>query len=344
MTQRASRARRGVAGTAVAGAALLAITGCGTTSENAPTAGPAKQQDLSQACKGPQGQYTIGVSQANKKEPYRERMDSEIEQFAKRVPQFTKVDVQDADKDNSKQVQQVESFITQKVNLLIISPNESTPLTQVVKKAYDANIPVIVLDRKVDGDSYTTWIGADNVEIGRKAGEFISQKLLPQGGPIVEIRGLSGSTPAKERHDGFMQGIQGKNINIVAEGDGGWERDGGKQQADQMLKAHPEVKVIYSQNDPMGEAAKLAAQDAGKPDIQVTGIDGLPIESGGIRAVQQGRLAATLVYPTGSKEAVETAKQILVDCKKDVPKKQTLPTELVTKDNAQQVYTRLNSQ
>ncbi|OZM72192.1 ABC transporter substrate-binding protein [Amycolatopsis antarctica] len=331
---------RAAAATALTACAVLAVAGCGTTSEN--TEGgqaPAQQKE----CGGPDGKYTIGMSQANVAEPYRERMDDDIRKAAEAVPQF-EVTFADAAKDNSKQVQDVETFMTQQIDLLVISPNEATPLTAVVKKAYDAGIPVIVLDRKVDGDAYTTYIGADNVDIGKQAGEFVATKLLPNGGNLLEIRGLAGSTPAKERSDGFKQGIEGKNITVVGSGDGDWERDKGQQQADALLKAHPDVNVIYSHNDPMGEAAQIAAQNAGKPDMKVVGIDGLPIEAGGIKAVEAGRLAATLVYPTGGKEAIDAAKKILVDCQGDgVQKAQTLPTELVTKENAAGVYAKLNA-
>jgi len=330
---------RGIAATAVTACAVLAVTGCGTTSEN--TQGGDQGAPAQAECGGPDGKYTIGMSQANVAEPYRERMDEDIRKAAASVPQFS-VEFADAAKDNSKQVEQVDNFITQQVDLLIISPNEATPLTSVVKKAFDAGTPVVVLDRKVDGDAYTTYIGADNVDIGRQAGEFVATNLLPGGGNLIEIRGLAGSTPAKERSDGFKAGIEGKNINIVGSGDGDWERDKGQQQADALLKAHPDVNVIYAHNDPMGEAAKIAAQNAGKPDMKIVGIDGLPIESGGIKAVEAGRLAATMIYPTGGKEAIDAAKKILVDCQTDVPKTQTLPTQLVTKENAAEVYAKLN--
>lgn len=333
---------RGTRITVLAASALLAVSACGTTSENSSgTPGGAGGQQQKE-CGGPDGKYTIGMSQANVQEPYRERMDADVRKAAEGVPQFETVNFADAAKDNSKQVEQVENFITQQVDLLIISPNEATPLTSVVKKAYDQGIPVLVLDRKVDGDAYTSFIGADNVDIGKQAGEFAAKTLLPSGGDLIEIRGLAGSTPAKERSEGFKQGIEGKNINIVGSGDGDWERDKGQQQADALLKAHPDVNVVYSHNDPMGEAAKIAADNAGKPDIKIIGIDGLPIEAGGIKAVEAGRLAGTFVYPTGGKEAIESAKQILVDCKKDVPKTQTLQTQLVTKENAAQTYAKLN--
>jgi ribose transport system substrate-binding protein len=323
---------------ALAACALLAVSACGTTSENSQPK-PGGGQAAPAKC-GPDGKYTIGMSQANVAEPYRQRMDDDIRKAAAAVPQFT-VNFADAAQDNSKQVEQVDTFLAQQIDLLIISPNEATPLTAPVKRAYDRGIPVLVLDRKVDGDAYTSFIGADNVDIGRQAGEYFAKTLLPNGGKIGVLKGLAGSTPAKERSDGFNEGIKGSNIQIVATADGDWLRDKGQQQADAMLKAHPDIQAIYSENDPMAEGARIAAQNAGKPDLPITGIDGLPIESGGIKAVSAGRLSATLIYPTGGKEAVDAAKRILIDCQQ-VPRTETLSTQLVTKENADQVYLELN--
>lgn len=318
--------------------AFGAVTACGTTHEN--TGAGSGQQGVTTTCHGPGGKYTIGMSQANVAEPYRQRMNDDIRAAAAAVPQFT-VNFADAAQDNSKQVEQVTNFITQQIDLLIISPNEATPLTGVVKQAYDKGIPVLVLDRKVDGNAYTEFIGADNVDIGRQAGQYFANVLLPQGGKIAELRGLAGSTPAKERADGFAQGIGGHNIQIVAAQDGDWLQDKGEQQADAILKANPDIQAIYSQNDPMAEGARIAAINAGRANLPITGIDGLPIEAGGIKAVEAGRISATFVYPTGGKEAIEEAKKLLLDCQ-TVPKTETLPTKLVTKDNAAEVYAELN--
>ncbi|TDD86293.1 ABC transporter substrate-binding protein [Saccharopolyspora karakumensis] len=319
-------------------AVAFAAAGCGTTSENT---GQVQAQDPTKDCQGANGKYTIGMSQANLAEPYRVRMDDDIRKAAQKVPQFEEVQFSDAAKDNSKQVTDVENFMTKQVDLLMISPNEAAPLTDVVRKAYNQGIPVVVLDRKVDGEAYTTYIGADNVAIGEQAGEFFKNTLLPQGGKIVQIKGLSGSTPAAEREEGFKQGIAGSKIEVVATADGEWERSVGQQKMDALLKAHPDIQAVYSQNDPMAEGAWLAAQAANRPDLKFVGIDGLPIPSGGIKAVEEGRLQATNLYPTGGAEAVEAAKKILVDCQQ-VPKTQTLGTELITKDNAAEVYGRLN--
>ncbi|MEV7036908.1 substrate-binding domain-containing protein [Amycolatopsis sp. NPDC051061] len=318
-------------------ALVLILAACGTTHENS---GQGASTSAA-ACKGAEGKYTIGVSQANVAEPYRKQMDDDIARAAKQYPQFT-VNFADAQQDNAKQVADVENFLTQRIDLLIISPNEATPLTAVVKKAYDKGIPVLVLDRKVDGDAYTQWIGADNVDIGRQAGQYLAGKVLPRGGKIAEIRGLAGSTPAKERQDGFAKGIEGRGIDIVTTVDGDWLREKGQQQADAIFKSHPEIQAVYSQNDPMAEGAYLAAKAAGLDQkIKFIGIDGLPIPSGGIKAVEAGRLAATFVYPTGGREAVASAKSILIDCAKPA-KTQMLPTQLVTQANAAEVYAKGN--
>lgn len=332
--------RRSVhAALAVTACTMLALsTACGTTHQN--TGNPAPS-GASSNCKGAGGSYLIGMSQANVAEPYRQRMNDDIKAAAAKVPQF-KVQFADAAQDNGKQVSDVENYLTQQINLLIISPNEATPLTAVVKKAYDKGIPVVVLDRKIDGTSYTTFIGADNKDIGRQAGRFIAEKLLPNGGKVVEMKGLPGSTPAQERHDGFQEAIAGKNVEVVGTGVADWLRDKAQQQMDALLKATPNFDVLYAHNDPMAEGAYLAAKSVGREgSIKFVGIDGLPIPAGGIKAVEAGRLAATLIYPTGGKEAVDAAKSILVDCQTP-PKNQTLPTQLITKDNATDVYNRAN--
>ncbi|MET8373477.1 substrate-binding domain-containing protein [Micromonospora profundi] len=325
--------RRTVLALLVAGA-LLTTAGC-TVEKPSDDAGSAR------AC-GTGKDFLIGMSQANNAEPYRQVMNNDVQTAAKAVPGF-RVVVSDAAQDNSKQVADVENFLTQRINLLIISPNEAKPLTAVVKKAYDKGIPVIVLDRKVEGEAYTAFIGGDNVAIGRAAGEFYAQTLLPGGGKVIEIAGLPGSTPAAERAKGFREGIAGNpKIEIVASQPGDWLREKGQSVADALIKAHPDVSAVYAHNDPMAEGAYLAAKAAGlEQKIRFTGIDALPVPSGGIKAVEQGRLAATFQYATGGREAVELARKILVDCATDVPRATTLDTTRITSDNAAEAYAKL---
>ncbi len=338
-TSRSTASWRTRTGVVLSGAALLTTAACGTESDVPESAGgDATQED--RECDGPDGEYLIGMSQANVGEPYRQQMDDDIRAAAADIEQF-QVEFADAAQDNATQVSDVENFLTQDIDLLMISPNEAAPLTAVVERAYNEGVPVIVLDRQIESDSYTQFIGADNTEIGRAAGEYVATELLPDGGNVAELAGLAGSTPAQERAEGFREGIaENSGIEIVAEQDGDWLRAQGQSQMDAILQANADVDLVYSHNDPMAEGAYLAAESAGRAqDMEFIGIDALPIPSGGIKSVQDGRLSATFMYPTGGQEAVATAEQILLECS-DVDKEQILETELVTQENAAEVYDR----
>ena len=325
---------------AVAAACMLAAAVAACGSDDGGGGSKTKSSAQAKTC-GSGGKYVIGMSQANNAEPYRERMNNDIKTAAAKVPQFD-VKFADAAQDNAKQVSDVENFLTQQIDALIISPNEAAPLTGVVKKAYDSKIPVIVLDRKVEGDAYTTFIGGDNVAIGRAAGEHVA-KLLPKGGNVVELRGLAGATPAAERAKGFREGIKAvPGIKIIAQASGDWLRDKGQQQAEALFQANNDIDVVYAHNDPMAEGAYLAAKSAGREkDMKFIGIDALPITSGGIKAVEEGRLSATFTYPTNGREAIDAAKKLLIDCGK-VAKTQILPTRTITKENAAKIYAEEN--
>ena len=287
--------------------------------------------------------FLIGMSQANKGEPWRQAMNDQITAAAAAHPEL-KVVFADAAQDNAKQVADVENFIQQGVNLLIISPNEAAPLTEVVAKAYDKGIPVIVLDRKVIGDKYTMWIGGDNKRIGELAGRYVAawsrqHGLIPCR--VIELRGLEGSTPAKERGDGFRVGIAtNPNVKIIASQNADWLREKAVTVSQAMLQANPQVDVVFAHNDPMAEAAFISAQNAHRDVSKMlfVGIDGLPTPDGGINSVKAGRLGVTYVYPTCGKQAIDYAVKILED-KVVPPKTVILPTEQVTKANADQALT-----
>lgn len=320
--------------------------------------GPRESATTPDAGNGPAGnnagsstggkKYLIGMSQANKGEPWRQAMNDQIQAAANAHPELT-VAFADAAQDNAKQVSQVETFLQQGIDLLIISPNEAAPLTDVVAKVYDQGIPVIVLDRKVNGDKYTMWIGANNEKIGERAGEYVAnwakeQKLKPAR--VIELRGLEGSTPAKERGDGFRAGIaKNPDVKIVASQNADWLREKGVSVAQSMLQAQPDVDVIYAHNDPMAEAAVISAEtakrDLGK--ILVVGIDALPTPDGGIKSVMDGRIDVTYVYPTGGAEAIDWAVKILEKQEKP-PKEVVLETEEVTKANAAELYKKYGGQ
>lgn len=149
--------------------------------------------------------FTIGMSQCNREEPWRVQMDADIKAAADEHPQLN-VLFKNAQNDEKIQQSHVREFIDQKVDLIIISPKEAIPLTAPVEEAMDAGIPVIVLDRKIASDKYTCFIGGDNVMIGREAGKWV-KRTFPDGAKIVELQGLMTSTPAVERHQGFLEGL-----------------------------------------------------------------------------------------------------------------------------------------
>lgn len=281
--------------------------------------------------------YVIGMSQCNLGEPWRVAMNDQIAMAAEKHPEF-EVIFADAAQDNSKQIADIENFVQMGVDLIITSPNEATPLTNAVSAAYDAGIPVILLDRKIDGDKYTQFIGADNVDMGRIAGEYVADTLLPDGGKVCEIKGLEGTSGGIDRDNGFREGIKKNDkIEIVSVNNADWLREKAITVAEEMLQTNDEIDLFLALNDPMAEGAYIAAKNAGREgDILFVGFDGLPTPDGGIRSVMDGRLSMTQVYPTGGAEAIESAYQLLVEGK-ELDKTLTLTSEIVTPDNAEEL-------
>lgn len=282
--------------------------------------------------------FVIGMAQCNLGEPWRVAMNDQIAAAAKNYPMF-EVIYSDAAQDNSKQIADIENFMQMHVDLLITSPNEARPLTNVVKRAYESGIPVILLDRKIEGDTYTQFIGADNVLIGRECGKYVAETLLPNGGNICEIKGLEGTSGGIERDAGFREGIKSNpNLKIIAANNADWLREKAITIAEEMLQANDKIDLFYCLNDPMAEGAYIAAKNAGREkSILFVGVDGLPTPDGGIKSVMDGRLSLSMVYPTGGKEAIESAYALLVE-KKTLEKNVTLGTQAITPQNAAKVY------
>lgn len=272
--------------------------------------------------------WVIGMSQCNLGEPWRVQMNADIRKAAAEHPELTVV-FKDAQNDTLKQRAHVEEFVASKVNLLIISPKEAAPLTAPVAEAYRSGMPVIVLDRRVLGADYTTFIGADNRKIGRAAGQWAAAKLANKG-KIVELKGLMTSTPGQDRHSGFLEGIKGTGLEIIFDADMKWLEPDARKEMESALAVHKKIDLVYAHNDPGAHGAYLAAKAVGREkEMLLVGIDGLPQE--GQIYVQQGILAASFEYPTGGKEAIETALRILKGEK--VPKEITLRSRVFTPEN-----------
>lgn len=280
--------------------------------------------------------WVIAFSQCTVNEPWRQEMNNRIEAAAEKHPEID-LRVSVGKDDSLEQRADVDSFLIQGIDLLIISPKEAAPLTKIVKKVYDSGIPVIVLDRKILGDSYTCFIGADNVLIGAEAGK-LAVELLEGSGRIVELKGNISSTPGQDRHKGFRSAVQqyidSKKIIVIHEADCDWKEDKARAEMEAALVANPEIDLVYGHNDPMAHGAYLAARQADREkEMFFIGIDSLPHE--GIAYVKAGILHATIEYPTGAEEAIETALEILEG--KKVPKNITLGTKIHTKEGVKEV-------
>lgn len=272
--------------------------------------------------------WIVGMSQCNLAEPWRRQMNADLAKAAEGRPEI-KLIFQDAQNDTQRQRAHIEEFAARPVDLLIVSPLETLPLTRPVSRTFKAGVPVIVLDREVQGEDYTLFIGGDNRKIGREAGRWIAG-ALGSGGRVVELTGLMTSSPAKDRHEGFLEGIAGSGVEVIFEADCKWLEANGRKEMESALARFPKIDLVYAHNDPAAHGAYLAARAAGRADaIRFVGIDALPHE--GVAYVKEGLLAATFQYPTGGAEAIDHAVKILRGEK--VPKRITLGTRIFTKEN-----------
>lgn len=292
---------------------------------------PITGEDSKETTDTTEPQWTIGMSQCNLGEPWRVQMNQDIKNEAEKHPEI-QVIFKDAQNDSLRQRSQIEEFINAGVDLIIVSPKEAAPLTPPVAAAYENGIPVIVLDRRVLGDKYTCFIGADNKKIGKAAGEWIVE-LLGGKGKVVELKGLMTSTPGQDRHTGFREGIKGSNLEILFEADMKWLEPDARKEMESALARFDQIDLVYAHNDPGAHGAYLAARAAGREkDIIFVGIDALPHE--GQIYVKQGVLGASFEYPTGGREAIQTALDILND--KTVNKEITLSSRVFTMENVEQ--------
>lgn len=282
--------------------------------------------------------YVIGFSQATTTEPWRLLFNQELLAEARLHPEVELI-VRDGMDDVGKQIADVDEFISRKVDAILISPKVTESLTPVVNKAFDAGIPVFVLDRDLANDHYTQFIGSDNLVIGRAAGEYAVRLLGGKGkakGNVVEIWGGMGSTPAKQRHEGFFEVISREpGIKVINEPeDGDWKQHLGYEIMAAQLQKNQKINLVYAHNDPMAYGAHLAATDVNRgKEMAFLGIDGIPGE--GVKWVQEGALTATFLYMTPGAEGLRQALRLLRG--ESIQKRVTLPTMTIDRSNALQI-------
>jgi ribose transport system substrate-binding protein len=255
--------------------------------------------------------------------------------------------IADAQQDNNKQVAQIETFIRQRPDLLIVAPNERAPLTAVMGEAYRSGIPVICLERDILQPNYTTYIKSDNWKIGELAGQYIVDYLKKKygrpRGNLVQIRGLLGVEGEISRYGGAEEVLaKYPDIKEVHEGVADWIQAKAKDRMIEALRAAPKIDVVYAHNDPMAVGAYLAAREIGREKEMIfVGVDGLGGPSGGVKKVMDGVLAATFIYPLCVDKAVEIGTRLLHEPGFKPEKTYTMPTTMVTAANAPLVYKEL---
>ncbi len=275
----------------------------------------------------------IGFSQAMTNDDWRRSMNNSMRLQASLNPKIDLV-IKDANYGVMRQIEDIEGFIADSIDVLIVSPIQSKPITSVVQKALNVGIPVLVVDRKTEDQKYTAYLGADNIEVGRNAAKEIIASNTKDSIRIIEIRGLAGSSPAKERTMGFNQVLaQFHNVKLIATVEGDWEKESIQLGFRQLLAANVKPDFVFAHNDRMAVGAWEVARELGKEnEIGFIGVDGLAGANGGINAVKEGVLKATVLYPTGGDEAIKLALKILGN--ETIPKNNILSTTIINGVNA----------
>ena len=275
--------------------------------------------------------YVIGVSQCSE-DIWRDKLNNELVMSTYQHDNVT-LKFASANDNDRLQKQQIEQFIKEGVNLLIVSPNQIHTISSVIDKAYDAGIPVILFDRKTDSKKYTAFIGADNYEAGYEMGNFIGQQLDGKGN-IAEICGLQASSPAIERNRGFMDALKDySGIKVIARKHGDWVKESGVMAMDSILtQAQEPIQYVFAQNDRMALGALQSIKKHKVKGIRIVGIDALPVPGGGMENVRDGNLEASYIYPTRGDSVMQLALNILE--KKPYKRDNYLKGALVTKANA----------
>ncbi|SHJ36707.1 substrate-binding domain-containing protein [Pseudozobellia thermophila] len=293
-----------------------------------------------------EGKIRIGFSQAMTNDDWRRSMNNAMQLQASLNPDI-ELTIKDADYDVQRQIEQLEELISEKPDIIIVSPIQSKPITPVVQKAMDQGIPILVVDRKTQNQKYTAYLGADNIEVGRTAAKEIISSNTKDSIRIIEIKGLSGSSPAEERSIGFNQMIdQYGSARVVATIEGDWEKESIQKPLRSLYSGTVNADYIFAHNDRMAVGAWEVLRDMGLEDeVEIIGVDGLSGPNGGIQAVKDGILKATVLYPTGGNEAIKLALRILN--KESVPKNNILSTTVINDVNAdimKNQYDRINEQ
>ena len=275
--------------------------------------------------------FVVGVSQCSE-DTWRDKLNEELRIAAT----YYDVDLQikSANDDVRLQTEQINRFVEQGVDLLVVAPGQVS-ISPAIDKAYVKGIPVIIFDRRTRSNKYTAYIGADNHEIGASMAEFMANANTA-GTKVVELCGLSSSSPAIERDAGFDSvAAHRPNIDIVKKVYADWTEEGAYHVMDSLLSTpYPAFNSIFAHNDRMAMGARRAVVKHGidPKTIKLCGIDAMPQQGGGMQLVAEGKLFASSIYPTRGDEVMRLAMKILTH--KPYDRENRLSSALVTEANA----------
>ncbi|WP_037348629.1 substrate-binding domain-containing protein [Sediminibacter sp. Hel_I_10] len=276
--------------------------------------------------------FKIGFSQTGTKDDWRKSMNKSMEIQAEFHPEI-ELKILDSDDKVENQIKDIEQLISENVDILIVSPIKSKQITPVVEKAFKNGIPVIIVDRKTEGENYTAYLGGDNYQVGINAAKYIAS-FSNSLKKIIEIKGLSGSSPALERSLGFEEVVTNNpNLEVIKVIEGNWESYSIKNSLSKVLDSIKDVDYIFAHNDRMALGAwQVVKEKKLQNRISIIGVDGLNGPNGGIQMVKDNKLLATILYPTGGDEAIRLSLEILKG--KTVAKNNLLNTIVIDARNA----------
>ena len=282
------------------------------------------------ACTNRKPNYVIGVSQCTE-DIWRDWQNSEMI-LESMLHDGVELRFKAARDDSKRQIEQIDSLVESGIQLLIVAPNQLASVTPAINRAYDKGIPVIVFERKTDSPKYTAFVSADNYEIGRMMGEYVEMRLKGKG-RVLEILGLKGSSPAEERHKGFIDALKGSEIEIVASLQSDWTEEKGYETVKNYKGNLEDIDLVFAHNDRSALGARRAFIEAKIIPLPLfCGIDGLPGQYGGIKMVRDDILDASYIYPTRGDQLLQLALDILDG--KPYPKETVLTSAIVTSENA----------
>ena len=281
------------------------------------------------ACSEKKPNYIIGVSQCSE-DIWRNWQNAELRMEAN-FHEGVELRFAAAHDNSERQIQQIDSLVESGIQLLIVAPNQLSSVSPAIDRAYDKGIPVIVFERKTDSQKYTAFVSADNYEMGRQMGEYVVTRLDGKG-KVMEILGLKGSSPADERHKGFVDALKNSGVEIVATIQGDWTEPTAYQAVKDYKGDFQSIDLVFGHNDRSAIGARKAFSERDVRLPLFCGIDGLPGEDGGIQQVRDSLLEASYIYPTRGDQLLQLALDILDG--KPYQKETMLTSALVTHDNA----------